>query len=114
MTELEKKLRTLFGVGIVVVFTLLGLGWFFAPPMSAEALKALSEYSSPAGRLDHRWFNFSFWGLAALVAVPFLRVLLSAYFFKKSGETKLAAMSALVFLGLALGLWVGVASGPGN
>jgi hypothetical protein len=107
---LEEKLRKLFGVGILLAFVLLACGRLFGPAVNLESLRGLARYSPSSVGASLRVGSFSFWGLVVLVSIPFLRVLLSVFYFSKSGERVMVALSGLVLLGLVLGLWLGLIS----
>jgi uncharacterized membrane protein len=111
---IEKGIGRLLTWGVRIATVALGLAWAIQILSNATPWETFANYEpapwtfervSQAGLAD----GLAYFGLIVLVSVPFLRVLYGVLAFLKQGEWILSSLSALVFLGLATGLFLGLA-----
>lgn len=116
MQKLELKISYLLRAGVVVSGILLCVGWLWMWFRQGDVLQSFSDYKKPisfyeniqwALLMDDRATLVSLIGLLILVALPVIRVLMTAILFFYRKEYRLGGMALFVFVALLSSFFLG-------
>ncbi len=115
LEQLELKIALLLRYGVLAASSFLLIGWALqigspeSPFEKFQTYNAISFYESWTRAWSQRNWGLlsSYVGLVALICLPSLRVLLSAYLFFKQREFRLGVIALLVLAGLFLSFSLG-------
>ena len=114
--SLELFISRFLTIGVLVSGLFILIAWSFTFKFSANPFFNFEHYDPiPLKDLLIFYFNkkdwfqlFSFLGFSLLIAIPFLRVLFMLFLYLKNKEFSLALISSVVFIGLLVGLALGI------
>lgn len=114
--SLELKIAKFLRVGVIVAGIIMFAGWMTQFKISGDPFFNFQTYDHiPLQNLitfhihhKHWGVLLSYFGLASLISLPFIRVILTAVLFIRQKEYALALIAFTVLLGLLLSMALGI------
>lgn len=113
--ELELLIAKILRYGVLIAGFFIFIGWMSQIRLAGNPFLEFEHYRAeplvaliPKLRSNSEWgLLTSYFGLILLIALPFLRVLMTAFLFVKQREYLLAGVAGLVMFGLLLSFSLG-------
>ena len=116
LESLELKISTFLRIGVIMAGLFMFTGWIVHLVMQGPSLEALRSYHAitldetlRSAITSRAWSEIiAYLGLIILIALPLIRVFLTAFLFIKQKEYLLASIASVVLIALVISFSLGI------